>query len=137
VSALAIPHHAVALKDRALFDHERRSVDVAVDLSVAVNLDALRGDDFSDGRSADRDATDQDVALDRRALADDQFIFRNDLAVETAVDAHRVFEFQLAFEHGAAVKKPVELTAAFAFHRRLPVKSSKMRIRSSSLAKRM
>ena len=77
------------------------------------------------------------VALDRRAFADDELVFRDDLSVEAPVDAHRVFEFELSFEHCTAVEKAVQFTAGFTLHRFLPVKSSKMRIKSSSLEKRI
>jgi hypothetical protein len=63
-----------------------------------MNLHALVGYDLADHRAADGDAADVDVAVDVRALADDQFILRRDLSVEAPVDAHGVFELQLAFE---------------------------------------
>ena len=74
VRRLLVAHHAVALEDRAFFDDQRGRVDVAVDLAVAVDLHALRGDDLADDRAADGDAADVDLAFDLRALADDQLV---------------------------------------------------------------
>src|SRR5205085_6381304 len=79
---LPLPHRAVALEDCPFFDDEGRRVDVAVHLAVAVDLDALIGDDFSDHRSTDGDAADVDIAFDVRRLADDQLILRRDAAIE-------------------------------------------------------
>src|SRR5687767_945029 len=102
-AALLVSHHAIALENRPFFDDQRGRVDVAVDLAVAVNLDALCGDDSSDDGAADGDAADMELPFDVSALADDQFILRSDLAVELPVDAHRVLELELTLEGGAAV----------------------------------
>src|SRR5258708_231264 len=103
-----VAHHAVALEDGPFLDDEGRCIDVAVDLTVAVDLDALGGDDLSDDGATDGDAADVEVTFDRRALADDQLVLRCDLAVELAVDAHRVLEFELALEGRAAIEKPIQ-----------------------------
>src|SRR6266568_765643 len=98
VPLAAISHHAIPLEDGALFDDERRRVDVAVHLPVAVDLDLLIGHDPADDGAADGDVTDVDVPLDVRALPDDQLILRDDAAIEATVDAHGVLELQLALE---------------------------------------
>src|ERR1700745_1052536 len=98
---LLVAHHAVALEDGPFLDDQRRRLDIAVDLSVAMDLDPLCGDDLADDGSADSDPSNMNIALDVRALSDDQFVLRHDLAVETAVDAHRVFELQLAATRSA------------------------------------
>src|SRR6185503_9145946 len=106
-----VSHHAVALEDGAFFDDERGRFDVAVDLAVTMDLDALRGHDLADDGAADGDAADVDVAFDVRALADDQLVLGHDLAVEAAVDPHRVFELQLTAKRGAAIEKAIQFTA--------------------------
>ena len=98
VRGFSVAHDAVALEDGAFFDDQGRRVDVAVDLAVAVDLDACVGDDLADDGAADGDAADVDVAFDVRALADDQLVLRVDLSVELAVDAHGVLELELALE---------------------------------------
>ena len=66
VAALASPIDAISLEDRSLFDDQSRRVDVAVHLSVPVNLDPLIGHDLPNDRAADGDASDVDVAFDMR-----------------------------------------------------------------------
>src|SRR5437588_7224933 len=76
-----------------------------------MDLYALGGHDLPDDRAADGDAAGVDFAFDLRALADDQLVLRHDLAVETAVDAHRVFEFELAAKRRAAIEETIQFTA--------------------------
>ena len=102
-----------------------------------MDLHALICRDFPDDRPADGDAANVDVAFDRRAFPDDQLILGHDFSIEAAIDAHGVFEFQFSLERSTAIDKAVQLSTTLVLHHRLPVNSSNIRIRSSSLAKRM
>ena len=102
-------HLHVAVELGALFDHERRGVDVARHVRRLVQHDLIAGVDVALDHTADHDADRLDRGVDLSRLADDQGVVAGDLAAEGAVDADRILERELALELGALIDEGREV----------------------------
>src|SRR5436309_2717522 len=72
VRSLLLNHLATAFEDAALFDHERRSLNVAIQFSGATQLNALAGDDVTVHYAVNRGDRDFDVRVNLAARAHQQ-----------------------------------------------------------------
>ena len=86
-------HLTAPFKDRALFNHQRRRLNVAIQFRGAAQLDALAGDDVAVHNSMNRGHGNFDVRIDLAACAHNQRAgARTDFAREVPVNAKHGFE---------------------------------------------
>ena len=94
-------HVTGALEDRALFDINTRRVNLTLNVTSRPDFAFFLGFDFAFHVAHDDHDPGLNVRDDMRGGADDKRIFRDDLALENAVHAHRSLERNHALELGS------------------------------------
>jgi hypothetical protein len=103
-------HADLAADHRALFDHDRRRLDVTFDIRALVKHDLRLGDDVAVDGAAHDDGLRANLGVDLAALSDDESVLAGDLAVKATVDSNGVAKRELAFELGSLIDECGEAT---------------------------
>jgi len=102
-------HRAVTLELGALFDDQGLGVDLRLDASRPVKLDAFPSADLPLHVTTDEDLIDVDLRVDFRGLADNQALARAHGALELSVDTKCFLEIHFARQIGVSIEKAGEI----------------------------
>lgn len=97
-------HFAAALEDHAIIDTQAGRKNITPEDGRLVDLHTVLGTHAAADFAADNDSSGIDLALNSRPLADNQGVWRVDLASEGAADSNSPLKTQLPLEFAALIE---------------------------------
>ena len=113
VSLLRAGHVTAALEKGALFDGERRGVEVGHDFGVAQDFHVFFGAHGAAHGASERGVPHVNLALHFGAPADDEMGVGNNFSLHAPVEAQHVGEVELTLHRDAAVEESVYVFQSF------------------------